>query len=76
MRIFWDALALLGQVSGEKVVADDSISGVVSLALDDVSVPEALNALMVAGNLTYTKSGDVYTFIQLPSADSSRNNRA
>ncbi len=65
-----DALALLGQVSGEKVVADDSLSSTVTLALNDVSVTEALNALMVAGNLTYTKSGDVYTFSQLPSADS------
>ena len=65
-----DALALLGRVSGEKVVADDSLSGTVSLALDDVSVTQALDALMVTGHLTYNKNGDVYTFSQLPSVDS------
>ncbi len=65
-----DALEVLGRVSGEQVVADESVSGTVSLALDDVSVIEALNTLMVTGNLTYTKSGDVYTFSQHKSADS------
>jgi len=64
-----DVLALLGRVSGEKVVGDDSLNGAVSLALDNSSFTEALNALVAAGNLTYTKSGDVYTFSQRLSAD-------
>lgn len=64
-----DALMLLGRVSGEKVVADASISTTVSLTLDDVSITEALDELIMASNLTYTKSGDVYTFSQLPSED-------
>lgn len=66
-----DALDLLARVSQVSAVADDSIAGTVSLTLDNVSVTEALNALIVAGNLTYTKSGDSYTFSQRPSADSS-----
>lgn len=65
-----DALVLLGRVSGETFIVEDSITGTVSLILDDVSVTEALNTLMVTGNLTYTKSGDIYTFNQLKSVDS------
>ena len=61
-----DVLAMLSRSSGEKMVADESISGTVSLTLHDLSLTEAMQALIVAGNLSYTKSGGVYTFSQQP----------
>lgn len=66
-----DVLTVLGQASEEKIIADESVSGTVSLSLHDLSVTEAIKALIVAGNLTYTKSGDVYTFSQQPKIHSS-----
>lgn len=69
-----DVLELIGRVSGTILVADRAISGTVSLVLDNFSFTETLKALTVAGNLTYTKIGDTYTFRQLPKAESPPKN--
>lgn len=59
-----EALSLLAQVSGVRIVAAQSISGTVSLKIDDLPFAEALEALMAAGNLTCTQSGDTYVLSQ------------
>lgn len=61
-----DTLTLLGRVARANVVTDNSVTGKVSLNLDNVPFSDALNALVTAGNLTYTKSGDVYVVSQPP----------
>ncbi len=66
-----DVLTVLSQASEGKFIADESIIGTVSLSLHDFSITEAINALIAASNLTYTKSGSVYTFSQQPKIDSS-----
>lgn len=64
-----DVLMVLGQANQVKVLVDKSISGEISLVLSDVSFTEALDTLTVVSNLTYSKSGDVYTFWQPATTD-------
>lgn len=66
-----DVLTILARVGQVCVVVDESISGTVSLALDDLPFTEALKALTVASNLTYSKSNDIYTFFAAISSPSS-----
>lgn len=58
-----EQLAKIGQVC---VIADKSITGKVSLVLDEVPLTEAMDAVAAACKLTYTKSSSIYTFDQTP----------
>lgn len=57
-----DVLELLAKEGRVCVVADKSIGGTISLTLDNVPFTEALTAVAAAGNLSYTKNSNIYTF--------------
>jgi hypothetical protein len=57
-----DVLELVAKKGCVCVVVDKSIGGTVSLSLDEVPLTEALAAVAAAGNLTYTKNSNIYTF--------------
>ncbi|PSM49877.1 hypothetical protein C7Y66_06720 [Chroococcidiopsis sp. CCALA 051] len=60
-----DVLELLAKMAHVCVVADRSIGGTVSVSLDRVPFTEALEVVAAAGNLTYTKNSNIYTFNRL-----------
>lgn len=65
-----DVLEMLAKMGKVCVVADRSINGTVSLALDQVPFTEAVNAVTKAGNITYTKNSNIYTFNRVSSKNS------
>jgi hypothetical protein len=65
-----DVLELLAKKGHVCVVADRTISGTISLSLNEVTFTEAVAAVAAAANLTYTKNSNIYTFHQLFSKNS------
>lgn len=65
-----EVLELLAKQGDVCVVVDKAISGAVSLRLHAVPFSEAVAAVAAAGNLTYTRSSNIYTFHRLSSKNS------
>ncbi len=62
-----DTLTLLGRVAKANVVTESSVTGRVSLNLNNVTFDDALQAVAAASNLTINRTdGDVYIVSQVP----------
>ncbi len=64
------ALSQLSYDTGETIIADDSVGGYVTIDLNNVTLEEALDLVLLAGGYSWTKINGVY-FVSLatPSSD-------
>jgi type II secretory pathway component GspD/PulD (secretin) len=61
-----EALSALAMQREINIVAAPDVSGMISVHLYGVTLPEALNAICLAGGFKYTKQGDLY-YVRKPS---------
>lgn len=57
-----DTLGMLSRVTGTRLVADESVHGIITVDCRDLPFREALEALIDASELTCTQQGEAYFF--------------